>query len=130
MNVHTLGNHGLVTDQSFILDLLCVPSCKSLLLTLIMHLQSCIVLDIEGTTSPISFVMEVLFPYARDNVQKHLTATYDSKETQVDIKLLRAQVSYHLIRVCSMVICMTWILLLGSHAIMVLATSNSDMYNA
>ncbi|CAN6483566.1 unnamed protein product [Victoria cruziana] len=53
---------------------------------------SCIVLDIEGTTSPISFVMEVLFPYARDNVQKHLTATYDSKETQVDIKLLRAQV--------------------------------------
>ncbi|XP_031495770.1 probable bifunctional methylthioribulose-1-phosphate dehydratase/enolase-phosphatase E1 1 isoform X1 [Nymphaea colorata] len=53
---------------------------------------SCIVLDIEGTTSPISFVTEVLFPYARDNVQKHLTATYDSKETQDDIKLLRAQV--------------------------------------
>lgn len=52
----------------------------------------CIVLDIEGTTTPISFVTEVLFPYARDNVRKHLLSTYESKETQDDIKLLRAQV--------------------------------------
>ncbi|CAN6443610.1 unnamed protein product [Victoria cruziana] len=53
---------------------------------------SCILLDIEGTTTPISFVADVLFPYARDNVRKHLTDTYESKETQDDIKLLRAQV--------------------------------------
>ncbi|XP_039002671.1 probable bifunctional methylthioribulose-1-phosphate dehydratase/enolase-phosphatase E1 [Hibiscus syriacus] len=52
----------------------------------------CIVLDIEGTTTPISFVMDVLFPYARDNVGRHLSATYDSAETQDDIKLLRSQV--------------------------------------
>ncbi|KAK9152790.1 hypothetical protein Sjap_000270 [Stephania japonica] len=52
----------------------------------------CIVLDIEGTTTPISFVTDVLFPYARDNVRKHLTETYDSEETKDDIKLLRAQV--------------------------------------
>ncbi|KAJ7948665.1 Enolase-phosphatase E1 [Quillaja saponaria] len=51
-----------------------------------------IVLDIEGTTTPISFVSEVLFPYARDNVGKHLSATYDTVETQDDIKLLRSQV--------------------------------------
>ncbi|KAI9184851.1 hypothetical protein LWI28_001775 [Acer negundo] len=51
-----------------------------------------IVLDIEGTTTPISFVTEVLFPYARDNVGRHLCATYDSAETQDDIKMLRAQV--------------------------------------
>lgn len=56
-------------------------------------LQSCIVLDIEGTTTPISFVADVLFPYARDNVGKHLELTYDTAETQADIKLLRAQVS-------------------------------------
>ncbi|XP_078429261.1 haloacid dehalogenase-like hydrolase family protein [Wolffia australiana] len=54
--------------------------------------RHCIVLDIEGTTTPISFVTDVLFPYARDNVRKHLIATYDSAETQDDIKLLRDQV--------------------------------------
>lgn len=56
-------------------------------------MQHCIVLDIEGTTTPISFVTDVLFPYARDNVVRHLTATYDTSETQADIKLLRSQVS-------------------------------------
>lgn len=56
-------------------------------------MQHCIVLDIEGTTTPISFVTDVLFPYARDNVARHLTATYDTSETQADIKLLRSQVS-------------------------------------
>ncbi|OIW05276.1 hypothetical protein TanjilG_03665 [Lupinus angustifolius] len=52
----------------------------------------CIVLDIEGTTTPISFVSEVLFPYARDNVGRHLSATYDTLDTQNDIKLLRSQI--------------------------------------
>lgn len=55
-------------------------------------LQRCIVLDIEGTTTPISFVTDVLFPYARDNVERHLSETYDSAETKDDIKLLRSQV--------------------------------------
>ncbi|GJN06602.1 hypothetical protein PR202_ga24347 [Eleusine coracana subsp. coracana] len=52
----------------------------------------CTVLDIEGTTTPISFVTDVMFPYARDNVRKHLTSTFDSEETKEDIKLLRAQI--------------------------------------
>ncbi|CAK9318143.1 unnamed protein product [Citrullus colocynthis] len=55
-------------------------------------LPRCIVLDIEGTTTPISFVTDVLFPYARDNVGKHLILTYETAETQDDIKLLRSQV--------------------------------------
>lgn len=55
-------------------------------------LQRCVVLDIEGTTTPISFVSDVLFPYARDNVGRHLLATYETVETQDDIKLLRSQV--------------------------------------
>ncbi|XP_068338796.1 probable bifunctional methylthioribulose-1-phosphate dehydratase/enolase-phosphatase E1 1 isoform X2 [Pyrus communis] len=54
--------------------------------------RRCIVLDIEGTTTPISFVTDVLFPYARDNVGRHLSATYDTEETQDDVKLLRFQV--------------------------------------
>ncbi|XP_015887391.2 probable bifunctional methylthioribulose-1-phosphate dehydratase/enolase-phosphatase E1 isoform X1 [Ziziphus jujuba] len=54
--------------------------------------QRCVVLDIEGTTTPISFVSDVLFPYARDNVGRHLLATYETAETQDDIKLLRSQV--------------------------------------
>ncbi|KAJ6728099.1 BIFUNCTIONAL METHYLTHIORIBULOSE-1-PHOSPHATE DEHYDRATASE/ENOLASE-PHOSPHATASE E1-RELATED [Salix koriyanagi] len=55
-------------------------------------LPRCIVLDIEGTTTPITFVADVLFPYARDNVGRHFSATYKTAETQNDIKLLRAQV--------------------------------------
>lgn len=54
--------------------------------------RRCIVLDIEGTTTPISFVTDVLFPYARDNVGKHLSASFDTAETQDDIKLLCSQV--------------------------------------
>ncbi|KAL6630580.1 hypothetical protein ACP70R_028653 [Stipagrostis hirtigluma subsp. patula] len=54
--------------------------------------KQCVVLDIEGTTTPISFVTDVLFPYARDNVRKHLTSTFDSEETKEDIKLLRSQI--------------------------------------
>ncbi|KAK3424357.1 hypothetical protein EUGRSUZ_F01149 [Eucalyptus grandis] len=55
-------------------------------------LPRCIVLDIEGTTTPISFVTDVLFPYARDNVGRHLSATFETPETRDDIKLLRSQV--------------------------------------
>ncbi|GLU23354.1 hypothetical protein SLE2022_393700 [Rubroshorea leprosula] len=56
------------------------------------QLPRCIVLDIEGTTTPISFVTNVLFPYARGNVGKHLSATYETAETREDIGLLRSQV--------------------------------------
>lgn len=50
-----------------------------------------VVLDIEGTTTPISFVTEILFPYAQSNVRNHLEATYESEETQNDIALLKKQ---------------------------------------
>ncbi|KAI3721025.1 hypothetical protein L2E82_32027 [Cichorium intybus] len=45
-----------------------------------------------GTTMPISFLTDVLFPYARDNVRKHLEETYNTHDTQDDIKLLRSHV--------------------------------------
>ncbi|XP_048327329.2 probable bifunctional methylthioribulose-1-phosphate dehydratase/enolase-phosphatase E1 2 isoform X5 [Ziziphus jujuba] len=60
--------------------------------------QHCILLDIEGTIIPISFISDVLFPYTHDNVEKHLAATYDSEETQIDISLLRSQIETDLER--------------------------------
>ncbi|ORY32773.1 2,3-diketo-5-methylthio-1-phosphopentane phosphatase [Rhizoclosmatium globosum] len=39
---------------------------------------SCVLTDIEGTTTSISFVHEVLFPYARDNALDFLTKHWDS----------------------------------------------------
>ncbi|CAI7760577.1 unnamed protein product [Closterium sp. NIES-53] len=55
-------------------------------------LQKFIVLDIEGTTTPISFVSQVLFPYAKSHVGQHLLATFDTPETQADMLLLRTQI--------------------------------------
>lgn len=39
-------------------------------------------------------MIDVLFPYARDNVRKHLISTFDNKETKEDIELLRVLVSF------------------------------------
>eukprot|EP01023_Acetabularia_acetabulum_P047785 TRINITY_DN503_c0_g2_i1.p1 TRINITY_DN503_c0_g2~~TRINITY_DN503_c0_g2_i1.p1 ORF type:complete len:584 (+),score=92.86 TRINITY_DN503_c0_g2_i1:133-1752(+) len=50
-----------------------------------------IVLDIEGTITPIWFVSEILFPYARSHIKKHLNENYGTKETQDDIEALRQQ---------------------------------------
>ena len=47
-----------------------------------------VLLDIEGTTTPISFVHDVLFSYARSHVRKYLTDRWDAAETQADIRML------------------------------------------
>ncbi|SRR6266542_38144 len=41
-----------------------------------------ILLDIEGTTTPLSFVHEVLFPYARQHTHVYLTEHFDTKAVQ------------------------------------------------
>jgi len=51
----------------------------------------CVVLDIEGTVAPVSFVADVLFPYAREHTRPYLWDTFLSKETTLDILLLRGQ---------------------------------------
>ncbi len=38
---------------------------------------SCILTDIEGTTTSVSFVYDTLFPYFRDNINELKTLTYD-----------------------------------------------------
>ena len=48
-----------------------------------------ILLDIEGTTTPIAFVHEVLFSYARAHARDFLTQ--DSDEVRADVALLREE---------------------------------------
>jgi enolase-phosphatase E1 len=45
-----------------------------------------LLLDIEGTTTPIDFVYNVLFPYARDHVKQYLAEHAESAERQSDIR--------------------------------------------
>jgi len=50
-----------------------------------------ILLDIEGTTTPISFVHEVLFSYARLHARDFLKNNLESPEVRADVALLRAE---------------------------------------
>jgi enolase-phosphatase E1 len=50
-----------------------------------------ILLDIEGTTTPIAFVHEVLFSYARSQAKSYLAAHFGSAETLTDLAKLRAE---------------------------------------
>ncbi|KAJ3186942.1 Enolase-phosphatase E1 [Gaertneriomyces sp. JEL0708] len=50
-----------------------------------------VVLDIEGTTTPITFVHDILFPYIRNNVQQFLEAHWASPVLQEKIVALRDQ---------------------------------------
>jgi 2,3-diketo-5-methylthio-1-phosphopentane phosphatase len=48
-------------------------------------------LDIEGTTTSISFVYDVLFPWVRARLEAYLTAHWDAPGTRDLVDLLRAQ---------------------------------------
>jgi enolase-phosphatase E1 len=50
-----------------------------------------ILLDIEGTTTPIAFVHEVLFSYARTHVKDFLATNINSAEVSADVALLREE---------------------------------------
>ena len=50
-----------------------------------------ILLDIEGTTTPIAFVHEVLFSYARTHARDFLRNNQDSDDVRADVALLRAE---------------------------------------
>jgi len=47
-----------------------------------------ILLDIEGTTTPIAFVHDVLFSYAREHVREFVQANADKQEVWADVALL------------------------------------------
>lgn len=48
-------------------------------------------LDIEGTTTPIAFVHETLFSYAREHVRDYLAKHFAAEEVRADIQLLREE---------------------------------------
>lgn len=47
-----------------------------------------VLLDIEGTTTPISFVHDILFPFARDHARDFLIRYFRAPEVQEDIAAL------------------------------------------
>ncbi|GAB5593762.1 enolase-phosphatase E1 [Umbelopsis nana] len=50
-----------------------------------------VILDIEGTTTPITFVKDILFPYVTSGLAKFLSETWESPELEKHIELLRQQ---------------------------------------
>jgi enolase-phosphatase E1 len=48
-----------------------------------------VLLDIEGTTTPIDFVLQVLFPYARARVDAFLEAHAEEREVKADLEALQ-----------------------------------------
>ena len=50
-----------------------------------------ILLDIEGTTTPLAFVHEVLFPHARSQVKDYLVKHFREAETIADLAKLREE---------------------------------------
>lgn len=45
-----------------------------------------VLLDIEGTTTPISFVADVLFPYVRRQLNSYLDSKWGSAELKADVE--------------------------------------------
>ena len=50
-----------------------------------------LLLDIEGTTTPIAFVYDVLFPFARAQVKDYLSHHLTSSDVRRDVELFRAE---------------------------------------
>lgn len=57
-----------------------------------------LLLDIEGTTTPVRFVHDVLFPYARGHAQEFLTRHGTEPEVEEDLAGLRAEYEADLAR--------------------------------
>ncbi|KAK6999823.1 enolase-phosphatase E1 [Biomphalaria glabrata] len=50
-----------------------------------------LLLDIEGTTTPISFVEKTLFPYVTNNIESYLNKNFENADVQKAIAALRDQ---------------------------------------
>ncbi|KAL1918686.1 uncharacterized protein VTP21DRAFT_2708 [Calcarisporiella thermophila] len=57
----------------------------------IMDTYDVVVLDIEGTTTPITFVHDCLFPYVLENIEEFLEKNWGTDELKHYIRLLREQ---------------------------------------
>jgi enolase-phosphatase E1 len=54
---------------------------------------SAVLLDIEGTTTPVSYVFEILFPFAHKNASAFLRANATNPDVLADLALLKAEYS-------------------------------------
>lgn len=54
-------------------------------------MTTALLLDIEGTTTPLAFVMEVLFPFARQRMAAFLARAGQEPEVQADLAQLRQE---------------------------------------
>ena len=50
-----------------------------------------VLLDIEGTTTPVEFVYETLFPFARRQVREFVRQSLDSEEVRADVDALKQE---------------------------------------
>lgn len=50
-----------------------------------------VLLDIEGTTTPLSFVHDKLIGYVKDNLKEYLASRWENEEVQSDVDALRQQ---------------------------------------
>nr|XP_033324349.1 enolase-phosphatase E1 isoform X1 [Megalopta genalis]XP_033324356.1 enolase-phosphatase E1 isoform X2 [Megalopta genalis] len=50
-----------------------------------------ILVDIEGTTTSVSFVKDVLFPYVRENLSKYIESKWEDEEFKKDFEKLKEQ---------------------------------------
>ena len=50
-----------------------------------------VLLDIEGTTTPVTFVTQTLFPYIRRELRSYLTNNWEKEEVIEDVKLIIEQ---------------------------------------
>jgi methionine salvage enolase-phosphatase E1 len=55
------------------------------------HEIQAVVLDIEGTTTPVSFVYDVLFPFARLGLRSYLRDNLDAVHVREPLRLLREE---------------------------------------
>lgn len=53
---------------------------------------SALLLDIEGTTTPITFVKDILFPYIREHLEDYLSAHWEEDECKQDVHLVKKQI--------------------------------------
>ncbi|EFA75016.1 2,3-diketo-5-methylthio-1-phosphopentane enolase [Heterostelium album PN500] len=50
-----------------------------------------VVIDIEGTTTPITFVHDVLFPYITNNLTRYLSDSWSDSQTIADVNALKSE---------------------------------------
>ncbi|XP_034945122.1 enolase-phosphatase E1 [Chelonus insularis] len=53
--------------------------------------ETIVLVDIEGTTTSISFVKDTLFPYVRENLKEYITKKWDDVEFKDDVEKLKEQ---------------------------------------